>query len=178
MQAKTHLNPGYLISGYKEWGGGEGEGGGVPKNSDEERVFMFFWSYPSNPILPPPLLNNKMNRILLGYRSSERALDHEKFRAIKKKLQSKRVIAFLQAKIHLNPGYLISGYKECGGKVASQKNSDEERVFIFYWNYPSNPFEQLGPGLFLGPDLLHHITTSNWTQWYITLACIAFHFCH
>ena len=53
-------------------------------------------------------------------------------------IQSKRVIAFLQAKINLNPGYLISGYKEYGGKVASQKNSDEERVFIFYWNYPSN----------------------------------------
>ena len=40
------------------------------------------------PSSPPPLLNNKMNRILLGYRSSERAVDHEKFRAIKKKLST------------------------------------------------------------------------------------------
>ena len=67
--------------------GGE-RGVSSPKNSDEERVFMFFWSYPSNPILPLHLLNNKMYRILLGYRSSERALDHEKFRAIKKKLNT------------------------------------------------------------------------------------------
>ena len=29
-------------------------------------------------------------------------------------IQSKKVIAFLLAKIHLNPGYLILGYKERG----------------------------------------------------------------
>ena len=49
-------------------------------------------------------------------------------------IQSKRVTAFLQAKIHLNTGYLISGYKEWGGGkvVAFQKNYDEERVFMFF----------------------------------------------
>jgi len=34
---------------------------------------------------PPP--HKKKNRPLLGYRSSELALDHEKFKAIKKKLR-------------------------------------------------------------------------------------------
>ena len=31
-------------------------------------------------------------------------------------IQSKRVIAFLQAKIHLNPGYLISGIQGVWGE--------------------------------------------------------------
>ena len=40
-------------------------------------------------------------------------------------IQSKKVIAFLLAKIHLNPGYLILGYKERGCGF-SKKNSKYE----------------------------------------------------
>ena len=72
--------------------GYKGEGGWhPPKKPAEERVFIFYRRYPSNPIQqtpppPPPPPPHKMNRLLSGYRISERALDHEKFRAIKKKL--------------------------------------------------------------------------------------------
>ena len=132
LQAKIHLNPGYLISGYNEWGGG---GGGRPQKIVIKRRSSYSSGAtqippPPQPPPPPPP-NNKMNRLLLGYRNSERALDHEKFTAIKKKL--------------------------------SRRNKLTSSI------YPS--------GLFGGP-ILNHITTSNWTQWYITWACIAFHFCH
>ena len=44
-------------------------------------------------------------------------------------IQSKKVIAFLQAKVHLKPDYLILGYKGRGGVggggLVSQNNSDE-----------------------------------------------------
>ena len=136
LQAKIHLNLGYLISGYKEWGGGVWGLGGVVVfilmkrgSSCSSGATHQIPSSHSSP--PPPPLNNKMNRILLGYRSSERALDHEKFRAIKKKLSTRNK---LTSSIH--------------------------------------------PSGLLGGPILNHITTSNWTQWYITWACIAFHFCH
>ena len=46
-----------------------------------------------------------MNRLLLGYRSSERALDHEKIRAIKKKLSRWK-------KINMQHNY-PSGLQDC-----------------------------------------------------------------
>ena len=48
LQAKIHLNPGYLISGYREWGGGGGPGGGVAKKSHPPP--------PPPPPLPPSFL--------------------------------------------------------------------------------------------------------------------------
>ena len=92
MLAKIHLKPGYLILGYKEEAGGWGVAS--PKKSDEERVFIFYRSYGSNGQIPPdkalppaPLKDEQTFIGLQDHRSSELALNHEKFRAIKKKLR-------------------------------------------------------------------------------------------
>ena len=64
------------------------------KKSDEERVFIFYRSYGSNGQIPPqkalppaPLKDEQTFIGLQDHRSSELALNHEKFRAIKKKLR-------------------------------------------------------------------------------------------
>ena len=88
--AGYHLNPGYLILGYKQ----EGGGGGVasPKNLMKRRSHILQelpvkWSNPARQSPPHPIKNEQNFIGLQDHRSSELALDHENFKAIKKKLK-------------------------------------------------------------------------------------------